>query len=123
MDQVIVIRKVIQMGLSSTGVDMDGNNFQDGQKVEFDQDLEKLLEQRAPRDIRMRGFLPQNFLLILDSVPGLAGVHGSGINDEDRSDDFSVRHQEKGWLRMLGYLDREVTVQEIKQAGLSSIPM
>ena len=119
MDQVIVIQEVIQTGLSSTGVDMDGNNFQDDQKVEFDQDLEKRLEQKAPRNVRMEGF----FLSILYGVLGLASVHDSNINDEGRSDDFSVRHQEKGWLRMLRYLDREATVQEIKQAGLSSISM
>ena len=100
---------------------MDGNNFQDGQKVEFDQDLKKLLEQKAPRNVRMRGFLPQNFLSILDSVPGLASVYGSGINNEGRSDNLSVKYQEKGWPKMLTCLDREVTIQEIKQTGLSSI--
>ena len=66
MDQVIMIQEVIQTGLSSTGIDMDGSNFQDGQKVEFNQNLEKLLEHQE--------------------------------------------HQEKGWLRMLRCLDREVTV-------------
>ena len=92
IDQVIVIQEVIQTGLSSTGIDMDGNNFQDDQKVEFDQDLEKLLERKAPCNVRMR-------------------------------DNFSVRHQEKGWPRLLRCLDREVMVQQIKQAGLSSISM
>ena len=53
----------------------------------------------------------------------LASVHGSGIKDEGRSDNLFARHQEKGWLRMLRCLDLEVTVQEIKQAGLSPIPM
>ena len=121
MDQVI--QEVMQMGLSSTGVDMDGNNFQDGQEVEFDRDLEKLLEQRVPRNVGIRRFLPQNFLMILDRVLGLASVHNSGINDEDKSGNSSARHQKKRWLRMLRCLDRKVTVQEIKQAGLSSILM
>ena len=29
-------------------------------------------------------------------------------------------HQDKGWPKMTGYLDREITVQVIKQVGLSS---
>ena len=29
-------------------------------------------------------------------------------------------HQDKGWSKMTGYLDREVTVQVIKQVNLSS---
>ena len=61
--------------------------------------------------------------MILDSVLGLASVHGPGINNEGRSDNLFVRHQEKGWLRMLRCLDQELNVQEVKQAGLSSIPM
>ena len=29
-------------------------------------------------------------------------------------------HQDKGWPKMTNYLDREVTVQEIRQVGFSS---
>ena len=110
-------------------------------QVHFGQDLEKPLEQRASRNSRtlprMRRWLPQDFSSILDRIPGncvyapISGenqlesadsvrVYGSSINNGGRSDNFSVKHHEKGWPIMSGCLDQEVTVQEIMQVGLSS---
>ena len=85
-------------------------------QVHFCQDFKKPLEQRAPRNVRIlpRGFLPQERTL------GSVKVYGSSVNNGGRSDNFSVKHQEKGWPKMSGCLDREVTVQKIKQVGLSS---
>ena len=105
-------------------------------QVNFGQDLEKLLEQRAPCVIRIlprkRGFLSQDFSssnYVYALIPGenlikkaiSVGENDSSINNRGNSDNFSVKQHEKVWSRMLGCLDQEIAVQKIMQAGLSSI--
>ena len=94
-------------------------------QVHFGQDFKIPLVQRAPRNVRIlpRGFLPQERKLGNYVCADSERVYGSSINNGGRSDNFSVKHQEKGWLKRSRYLDREVMAQEIKQTSLSSVSM
>ena len=77
-------------------------------QVYFCQDFGKPLEQRTPRNAKI---LPRG-LLSQERTQGSENVYrGKSV----------FKHQEKGWPNMTGCLDQEVTVQVIKQVGLSSV--
>ena len=77
-------------------------------QVYFCQNFGKPLEQRTPRNAKIlsRGLLSQ------ERTQGSESVYRSKS---------VFKHQEKGWPNMTGCLDQEVTVQVIKQVGLSSV--
>ena len=94
-----------------------------------------VLRQRAPRVIRtlprLKGFSLQDFLSSnYVSAPTFGekqlkkaisvGDQDLSVNNEGNSDNFSVKQHKRVWFERLGYLDKEITVQEVMQAGLSS---
>ena len=76
-------------------------------QVYFCQNSGKPLEQRTPHNVKilLRGFLSQERTRDPEKV-----YEGKSV----------FKHQEKGWPNMTGCLNQEVTVQVIKQVGLSS---